>query len=64
LQVSIKPDWLNTWATFTKGTPASRAAKAEGIQSTTMSACLPAITWVGAMSGPPGLMVTSSPASL
>src|SRR5215208_3304747 len=63
-QVSIMPDFLNGWATLTSGTPFSRAASADGIQSTITSAPPPAITWGGAMSGPPGLIVTSSPAAL
>src|SRR3546814_4516691 len=33
-QVSIMPDFSNTWAMFTSGTPFSRDARAEGIQST------------------------------
>ena len=57
------PERLNGWAMLTSGTPFSRLARAEGIQSTMTSAPPPAITCGGAMSGPPGLMVTSSPAS-
>ena len=41
----------------------SRVARAEGIQSTTTSAPPPAITWLGLMSGPPALIVTSRPTS-
>ncbi len=48
---------------LTSASPFSRAAKAEGIQSTTTSAPPPAITCVGATSGPPGRMVTFSPSS-
>src|SRR6185295_20335122 len=44
-QVSIMPDFWNTWAMLTSGTPFSRVASAEGIQSTTTSAPPPAITW-------------------
>src|ERR1700710_947325 len=62
-QVSISPDFLKVWEIFTSGTPFSRDANAEGIQSTTTSAPPPAITWLGLISGPPGLMSTSSPAS-
>ena len=57
------PERLNTWAMLTSGTPFSRVASAEGIQSTITSAPPPAITCGGAMSGPPGLIVTSRPAS-
>ena len=64
LQVSIRPLRLKICETLTIGTPASRAASALGIQSTAMSAPLAASTCGGAMSGPPGLTVTSSPASL
>ncbi len=64
LQVSIMPLRLKICATLTIGTPASRAASALGIQSTVKSAPLAASTCAGAMSGPPGLMVTSRPASL
>ncbi len=57
------PDDLNGCAMLTSGSPFSRAARAEGIQSITTSAPPPAITCAGATSGPPGLMVTSSPSS-
>ena len=57
------PDDLNGCAILTSASPFSRAAKAEGIQSTTTSAPPPAITCVGATSGPPGRMVTFSPSS-
>jgi len=60
-QVSIIPDFLKTWAMLTSGRPFSRAARAAGIHSTITSAPPPAITCGGAMSGPPGLIVTSSP---
>src|SRR4051812_10780255 len=63
-QVSIRPDFLKVCEMLTSGTPFSRDASAEGIQSTMTSAPPPAITWGGATSGPPGLMVTSNPASL
>src|ERR1700681_2283935 len=63
-QVSMSPDFLNVCETLTSGTPFSRDASADGIQSTTTSAPPPAITCGGATSGPPGLIVTSSPASL
>ena len=62
-QVSIIPERLNGWAMLTSGSPFSRAASAEGIQSITTSAPPPAITCAGAMSGPPGLIVTFSPSS-
>src|ERR1700678_100156 len=62
-QVTSSPDRLKVWEMLTSGTPFSREASAEGIQSTT-TAPPPAITCGGATSGPPGLMVTSSPASL
>src|SRR5207253_7841559 len=61
-QVSSRPERLKVCETLTSGTPFSREASAEGIQSTTTSAPPPAITCGGATSGPPGLMVTSSPA--
>src|ERR1700726_3963113 len=63
-QVSMRPDFLKVCETLTSGTPFSREASADGIQSTTTSAPPPAITCGGATSGPPGLIVTSSPASL
>ena len=62
-QVSIMPDRLKNWATLTNGTPRSRAARAAGIHSMMTSAPPAAITCGGAMSGPPGWIVTSSPAS-
>src|SRR5882724_3545710 len=62
--VSSRPDFLNVCEILTSGTPFSRDARADGIQSTTTSAPPPAITCGGATSGPPGLIVTSSPASL
>ena len=62
-QVSIMPERLKGWAMLTRPTPFSREARAEGIQSMITSAPPPAITWGGEMSGPPGLMVTSRPAS-
>ena len=60
-QVSIIPDRLNGWAMLTSGRPDSRAASAAGIHSTITSAPPPATTCGGAMSGPPGLIVTLSP---
>ncbi len=62
-QVSIMPDDLNGCAMLTSGRPFSRAASAEGIQFRITSAPPPAITCGGAMSGPPGLIVTSRPSS-
>jgi len=47
-QVSIMPEEANGCAIFTKGTPFSRVAKADGIQSSTTSAPPPAMTWGGA----------------
>src|SRR3984957_14557761 len=63
-QVSSNPERLKVCEMLTSGTPFSREARADGIQSTTTSAPPPAITCGGATSGPPGLIVTSSPASL
>src|SRR5579883_135533 len=63
-QVSSRPERLNGWAMLTRGTPFSRDASADGIQSMTTSAPPPAMTCGGATSGPPGLIVTSRPASL
>src|SRR5882757_5626565 len=63
-QVSSRPDFLKVCEMLTSGTPFSRDASAEGIQSMTTSAPPPAITWGGATSGPPALIVTSRPASL
>src|SRR5450631_4223042 len=63
-QVSSSPDFLKVCEMLTSGTPFSREASADGIQSTMTSAPPPAITCGGATSGPPGLMVTSSPTSL
>jgi hypothetical protein len=57
------PELLKGWAMFTSGRPRSRAASAAGIHSTITSAPPPAITWGGAISGPPGLIVTSRPSS-
>src|SRR3981189_3746942 len=53
-QVSSSPDFLKVCEMFTSGPPSSRAASADGIQSTTTSAPPPAITCGGATSGPPG----------
>src|SRR6202167_1532535 len=63
-QTSSRPECLKVWEILTSGTPFSRDASADGIQSTTTSAPPPAITCGGATSGPPGLTVTSRPASL
>src|SRR5689334_16272606 len=63
-QVSSRPLFLKVCEILTSGTPFSREASADGIQSTVTSAPPPAITCGGATSGPPGLMVTSRPASL
>ena len=63
-QVVICADFWKIWAMLTSGSPFSRAASAAGIQSTMTSAPPAAITCSGAMSGPPGLIVTSRPASL
>src|SRR3954468_23000053 len=63
-QVSSNPDFLKVWERLTSGNPFSREASADGIQSTVTSAPPPASTCGGATSGPPGLMVTSRPASL
>src|SRR5258707_15125470 len=63
-QVISSPDFLNGWEMLTSGTPFSREASADGIQSMMTSAPPPAITWGGATSGPPGLIVTSRSASL
>src|ERR1700726_2047969 len=62
--VSLRPDFLKVCEILNSGTPFSREANADGIQSTTASAPPPAMTCGGATSGPPGLIVTSSPASL
>src|ERR1700732_5351481 len=62
--VSSRPDFLKVGETLPSAPPSSRAAGADGIQSTTTSAPPPAITCGGATSGPPGLIVTSSPASV
>src|SRR5215831_3270312 len=63
-QVISRPDFLNGCEMLTSGTPFSREASADGIQSITTSAPPPAITCGGATSGPPGLIVTSRSASL
>src|SRR6202030_2737374 len=46
-QVSMSPDFLNVCETLTSGTPFSRDANADGIQSTTTSAAPPASTCRG-----------------
>ena len=58
-QVSIMPERSKIWAMLTSGTPFSRDASAAGIHSMITSAPPPAITCGGAMSGPPGRIVTS-----
>src|SRR3982751_26360 len=63
-QVSSNPDFLKVWEMLTSGTPFSRDASADGIQSTVTSAPPRASTAGGAPPGPPGLMLTSRPASL
>src|ERR1700737_3549244 len=63
-QVSSRPDFLKVCEMLTSGTPFSRDANADATQSTPASAPPPAITCGGATSGPPGLIVTSRPASL
>src|SRR5262249_7720890 len=63
-QVSSSPDFLKVCEMLTSGTPFSRDASADGIQSTITSAPPPAITCGGATSGPRALIVTSRPASL
>src|SRR5258706_5904687 len=63
-QVISSPDFLNGWEMLTSGTPFSRDASADGIQSTTTSAPPPAITCGGGTSGAPGLIVTSRSAAL
>src|SRR5580704_15671417 len=63
-QVSSRPDFLKGCEILTRPTPFSRAARAPGIQSMITSAPPPAITCSGAMSGPPGLIVTSRSTSL
>src|ERR1700733_6479262 len=63
-QVSSNPDFLKVLGVLTSGTPFSRDPSADSLQSTVTSAPPPASTCGGATSGPPGLMVTSRPASL
>src|SRR3981081_1324126 len=63
-QVSSSPDLLKVCEILTSGTPFSRDANADGIQSTTTSAPPPAITCGGATSGPPGWIARSRPAAL
>src|SRR6202000_1195442 len=58
-QVSSRPDFLKVCEMLTSGTPFSREASADGIQSTTTSAPPPAITCGGATSGPPRLVLAS-----
>src|ERR1700690_551972 len=60
-QLNSIPERWNTCAMLTSGPPFSRAARADGIQSTTTSAPPPAITCEGLTSGPPGFIVTSRP---
>src|SRR5579862_1108761 len=63
-QVISSPERLKGCEILTSGTPFSREASADGIQSMITSAPPPAITCGGATSGPPALMVTSRSASL
>src|ERR1700749_956442 len=63
-QVSSRPERLKGCEIVTGGPPFPGEARADGIQSTTRAAPPPAITCGGATSGPPGLIVTSRPASL
>src|ERR1700743_3620669 len=58
-QVSSSPERLKVCEMWTSGTPFSREASADGIQSTTTSAPPPAITCGGATSGPPRLVLAS-----
>src|SRR5258708_36093616 len=60
-QGSSRPDFLKVCEILTSGTPFSRDASAEGIQSTTTSAPPPAITCGGATSRTPRLIVASKP---
>src|SRR5260370_8201699 len=59
-QVISSPDFLNGWEMLTSGTPFSRDANADGIQSTMTSAPPPAITCAGAPSSPPGFTLPST----
>src|ERR1700732_2959468 len=52
-QVSSSPDFLKVCEILTSGTPFSRDASADGIQSTTTSAPPPAITCGGGDARPP-----------
>src|SRR6202158_5747907 len=63
-QVSSSPDFLKVCEILTSGTPFSRDARAEGIQSTTTSAPPPAITCGGAAARPPSLIVAAITAAL
>src|SRR3546814_19417312 len=62
-QVSIMTDFSNTWAMFTSGTPFSRDARAEGLQSPMTSAQTPAINGEGAVAGPAGVLGRTNPAA-
>src|ERR1700730_14959350 len=59
--VSISPEGLKSCEMLASGTPFSREASEDGIQSTVTSAPPPAMICGGATSGPPGLIVTSRP---
>ena len=59
-----RPERWKIWAMLTAGTPFSRTASADGIQSTITSAPRAARTCGGLLSGPPGLISTASPTSL
>src|SRR5260370_33314680 len=52
-QVSSSPDFLKVCAILTSGTPFSREARADGVQSTMTSEPAPAIPCGGAPAGPP-----------
>src|ERR1700727_4032665 len=55
-QVSARPDRLKVCEMLTSGTPFSREASADGIQSMTTSAPPPAMTCGGGTAGPAGVV--------
>jgi hypothetical protein len=55
------PEFWNTLRDIDERHRLLARGEREGIQSHTTSAPPPAITWLGLMSGPPGLIVTSEP---
>src|SRR5258708_23937957 len=57
-QVISSPDFLNGWEMLTRGTPFSREASPDGIQSMITSPPPPAIPWGAPPSAPPPLPVT------